>query len=83
MPRVSQHRRVKEGRAVLQGVAWQYRDGADRRKERKVKVDDEYIEHYIEHPNVDIVKGYPAIMPVIPVTESELEAIAQYLKTVK
>jgi len=25
-------------------------------KERKVKVDDEYIKHYIEHPNVDVVK---------------------------
>jgi len=52
-------------------------------KERKVKVDDEYIKHYIEHPNVDVVKGYPPIMPVIPVTEGELKAIVEYLKTVK
>jgi len=51
-------------------------------KERKVKVDDEYIKHYIEHPNVDVVKGYPPIMPVIPVTEGELKAIVEYLKTV-
>ena len=53
------------------------------RKERKVKVNDEYIEHYIEHPNVDMVKGYPPIMPVIPLTEGELKAIVEYLKTVK
>jgi len=52
-------------------------------KERRVTVDDEYIEHYIEHPNVDIVKGYPPIMPVIPVTDAELKAMVAYLKTVK
>lgn len=52
-------------------------------KERRVTVDDEFIEHYIRHPNVEIVKGYPPIMPVIPLTDDELKAIVEYLKTVK
>ena len=52
-------------------------------KERKVKVDDEYVRNSILHPNVDIVKGYPPIMPVIPVTDKELNAMVEYLKTVK
>jgi cytochrome c oxidase subunit 2 len=52
-------------------------------KERQVTVDDEFVEHYIKHPNVDAIKGYPPVMPVIAVTEDELKAIVEYLKTVK
>jgi cytochrome c oxidase subunit 2 len=52
-------------------------------KEREIRVDDEYIRNYISHPNVDIVKGYPPIMPVIPMTETELKSMVEYLKTVK
>jgi cytochrome c oxidase subunit 2 len=52
-------------------------------KERQVTVDDEFVEHYIKRPNVDIIKGYSPVMPVIALTEDELKAIVEYLKTVK
>ncbi|HMK55501.1 MAG TPA: cytochrome c oxidase subunit II [Dissulfurispiraceae bacterium] len=55
------------------------RDG----KEMQVTVDDEFLEHYIEHPNVDIIKGYPPIMPAIPLKEAEIKALVEYIKTVK
>jgi cytochrome c oxidase subunit 2 len=51
--------------------------------ERRVSVDDEYIKNYVRHPNVDLIKGYQPIMPLIPVTDQELNAIVEYMKTVK
>jgi cytochrome c oxidase subunit II len=52
-------------------------------KKHEINVDDNYIKNYIRHPNVDIVNGYPPIMPVIPVTDEDLSAIVEYLKTMK
>jgi cytochrome c oxidase subunit 2 len=51
--------------------------------EREVSVDDEYIKNYVRHPNFDLIKGYQPIMPLIPVTDQELNAIVEYMKTVK
>jgi cytochrome c oxidase subunit 2 len=51
--------------------------------ERSVSVDDEYIKNSVRRPNIDIVKGYQAIMPLITVTDEELNAMVEYLKTVK
>ncbi len=51
--------------------------------EREVSVDDEYIKSYVRRPNVDIIKGYQPIMPLISVTDEELNAIVEYLKTLK
>lgn len=50
---------------------------------RTVTVDASYVRQYILQPNVDIVKGYPPIMPQIPVTEEDLDAIVAYLETLK
>ncbi|MCL5023539.1 MAG: cytochrome c oxidase subunit II [Nitrospirae bacterium] len=52
-------------------------------KERTVTADDEYIEHSIEDPKADIVKGFPPIMPAIPATDEEMKDIIAYLKTLK
>lgn len=52
-------------------------------KERTVAADDEYIERSIKEPKADIVKGFPPIMPKLPVTEGEIEEIIAYLKTLK
>jgi cytochrome c oxidase subunit 2 len=52
-------------------------------KEREVTVDEAYMKYYILHPNVDIIKGYPPVMPAIPVTDEELTAIVEYVKTLK
>ena len=51
--------------------------------ERTVIADDAYIRNYVRHPNIDIVKGYQPIMPVIPVTDAELALLVEYIKTLK
>jgi cytochrome c oxidase subunit 2 len=48
-----------------------------------VQVNEAYVRHYILHPNVDVVKGYPAIMPHIPITAAELDSIVKWLDTLK
>jgi cytochrome c oxidase subunit II len=55
------------------------RDG----KERIVAVDDAFVRNYISNPNVDVVKGYPPIMPHVPLTDAQLDAIIKWLETLK
>jgi cytochrome c oxidase subunit II len=53
-------------------------------KEVTVKVDEDYIKRSIYDPNVEIVKGYPkGLMQSYKgsVTESDIEKIVEYLKT--
>ncbi len=52
-------------------------------KERTVVVDEAYVRDYIEHPNVDVVKGYQPIMPYIQLTGPEIDAIIRYIETLK
>jgi cytochrome c oxidase subunit II len=52
-------------------------------KEMTIVVDEAFIRNYILHPNVDVVKGYPPIMPVVTMTDSELDEIIAYLKELK
>jgi cytochrome c oxidase subunit 2 len=52
-------------------------------KERVVTADEAYIERSVLHPKADVVKGFPDIMPTIPVTKEELEEILDYLKSLK
>jgi len=52
-------------------------------KERVIKVDEDYLKRSILQPEADIVKGYPPVMPAIPVTSQELETIVDFLKTLK
>lgn len=52
-------------------------------RERKITVDEEYLRRHILKPGVDVVKGYPNIMPALPVTKEELDAIIAYLNTLK
>ncbi len=52
-------------------------------KERAITVDEQYLKRSILNPEADIVKGYPPIMPVITLTEEELEAIINYLEGLK
>lgn len=49
-------------------------------KERKVTADERYLRKMILAPGVDVVKGYPPIMPTIPLTGEELSTIIAYLK---
>ena len=50
-----------------------------------VKVDENYIRRSIENPQAEIVEGYPPSMPVYKglVTEEEIIAITEYIKSLK
>jgi len=52
-------------------------------KERVITADDAYIERSILHPDADIVKGFPPVMPALSVSEEEIQEIIGYLKTLK
>ncbi len=50
---------------------------------RKIIANEEYIEHSISEPKRDIVKGYSPIMPPYKLSDEDLHAITEYLKTLK
>jgi cytochrome c oxidase subunit 2 len=52
-------------------------------KEKVVVADEAYLKTMIIHPGVYVAKGYPAIMPAIPMTQEELQTIVDYLKKLK
>jgi len=52
-------------------------------KERTLTADEKYIEESIEHPKQDIVKGFPPVMPGIPLSDDEINDIIAYIKTLK
>lgn len=52
-------------------------------KERAITVDDGYIMRSIKEPAADVVKGFPPIMPAIPMTDEEVQAIVDHIKTLK
>jgi cytochrome c oxidase subunit 2 len=52
-------------------------------KEREIIVDEDYLKRSVLQPEADIAKGYPPIMPVLPVTGEELDAIIVALKELK
>ncbi len=52
-------------------------------KEQKIVVDEAFIRNYIQNPNVVKVEGYPPIMPKISMTNEELTALVDYIKSLK
>jgi cytochrome c oxidase subunit II len=52
-------------------------------KERQIIVDEKYLKISILQPGADIVKGYPKIMPTIQMSDEELEAIVDYIESLK
>jgi cytochrome c oxidase subunit 2 len=50
-------------------------------KERTLTADETYIERSVRDPGADVVKGFPDIMPKLPVTDEELKEIVDYLET--
>jgi len=50
---------------------------------RRIKADEEYIEHSIENPNEAVVKGYSPTMPPYKLPDEDEHAIVEYLKTLK
>lgn len=54
-------------------------------KERVVIIDEEYLRTSILHPDADVKKGYPDIMPSFEgeLTDGEMEAIIEYIEHLK
>jgi len=52
-------------------------------KEMTVVADEAYLKESIVAPGAAIVEGYPPIMPVIPMPDSDLAALIAYLKGLK
>jgi len=49
----------------------------------KVKVDAAYIAESIKMPQAKIVKGYGPVMPLLGLTDDEINAVTEFIKTVK
>lgn len=71
----------------LQGPSWKglYGHEVILSDGKKQKVDDNYIRESIENPNAKIVKGFAPLMPTYKgmVSELEMNALIQYIKSVK
>jgi cytochrome c oxidase subunit 2 len=50
---------------------------------RSKTVDDKYLKFMITDLEVWVVKGYPPIMPHIPLTNAELDALVKYVKSLE
>lgn len=49
----------------------------------EVVADENYIRESVRNPNAKVVEGFQPVMPVLPVTDEELEQIIAYLKTLQ
>jgi len=47
----------------------------------RIKQDESHIAEEIREPGKHVVKGFPPIMPQLPLTDEEVNALVQYLKT--
>jgi cytochrome c oxidase subunit 2 len=47
----------------------------------QVKVDEDFLRSFIRDPKQRSIKGYPPVMPVIPVTDDELDALVAAIKS--
>jgi cytochrome c oxidase subunit 2 len=52
-------------------------------KEIQIIVDEKYLKRSVLQPGADVVKGYPNIMPTIKMADEELEAIINYIESLK
>lgn len=53
-------------------------------EEKEITIDRAYLINSIKNPNAEIVKGFQAnLMPVLPLTDEELNHIADYIETIK
>jgi cytochrome c oxidase subunit 2 len=52
-------------------------------EEQTVVVDEAFIRNYIKDPDVVRVEGYPPLMPKISITNEELNALVDYIKSLK
>ena len=70
---------------VLVGPSWQGIYGSSEALEGggSATVDDEYIRESIKEPNLKLVQGFGELMPVLDVTDAEIDSIIEYIKTLR
>jgi cytochrome c oxidase subunit 2 len=51
--------------------------------EREIVVDEAYLEKAIQEPMAETVKGYPPAMPPQPLSDEDLQAVIDYIKTLE
>lgn len=52
-------------------------------KTRTLTADEDYLERSITDPQADIVEGYPPVMPAVELTDEEVQALVDYIKTLE
>ena len=52
-------------------------------REQTIVVNETFVREHISEPNVEIVKGYPPVMPKISLTHEELTALVEFIKNLK
>ena len=52
-------------------------------QEKSIIVDDTFIGEHILNPQAALVKGYPPVMPQVPMSDEELRTIVSYIETLK
>ena len=70
---------------VLVGPSWQGIYGSSEALEDggSATVDDDYIRESILEPNLKLVQGFGELMPVLGVTDEEIDSIIEYIKTLR
>jgi cytochrome c oxidase subunit 2 len=63
---------------TLKGVLGRHEELADG---GSITVDEAFIEQQIRTPNTKVLKGFQPIMPPVPMTDAELRALVEYVKT--
>lgn len=52
-------------------------------QEKSITVDEGFIREHILNPRSALVKGYPPVMPQVPMSDEELKTIVSYMETLK
>jgi cytochrome c oxidase subunit II len=74
---------VKVG-PTFKGIFGRKETVKDRRgAEREIIVDDSFVKKAIQDPGAEIVKGYPPVMPQVPLAVPELDRVMEYIKGLK
>ncbi len=68
-----------------QGPSWKGLFGMEREfsNAKKLVVDEQYLRESIIQPHKKLVKGYGAVMPVTQLKDRQVDALIEYIKTVK
>ncbi len=66
------------------GPAWSDTWGTERELEdgRTVVVDEDYLRRSIVDPGADVVAGFQVAMPIVPLSDEEVDAVVAYLRDV-